>query len=73
MDDIRTKLGYSAQIDMWLECDQLGPVPLSQVAPTFVIATTPVALPACNARIVLLVDGQKFERAVRLVNGMEAT
>lgn len=73
MDHVATKIGHSAAIDLWLDCDHLGSVPLSQVAPTFVIASNPVALPACNARIILVIDGQKFERAVRLVNGMEPT
>jgi hypothetical protein len=45
-------------------------VPLEQAASTFVIAALPVTIPACVARIVLLVDGKRLERHVRLVSGL---
>jgi hypothetical protein len=38
-----------------------------------VIATTAANIPACDARIVLTVDGHRHERPVHLVNGMTPT
>lgn len=74
MDDVSKKVGHSAEVAMWLECGDHGRVSLSQAAPTFVVAAKPVSLPAGGARLVMIVDGQRFEHAVQLVDGMsEAT
>jgi hypothetical protein len=73
MDDTITKIGHSAEVEMWLECGDHGLVALSQAAPTFVIAAKPVFVPACDARLIMIVDGQRFEHSVQLVNGMTTT
>lgn len=70
MDGNGTKTNHSAQVDIHMDCGPHGEVPLSQVSSTFVIAATPASIPACRARIILTVDGQRFERAVQLVNGL---
>jgi hypothetical protein len=70
MDDSTTKIGHSAEVAIWLECGDRGKVSLSQAAPTFVIAAKPVSLPACDARLVMVVDGNRFEHAVQLIDGM---
>ena len=70
MDDFKKETGYSASVEMWLDCGKHGAVPLAQAAPTFVIAAIPTFLPPCTARIVMMVDGQRFEHTVRLVDGM---
>jgi hypothetical protein len=64
---------YSAEVDIWLDCGELGIIPLSQASSTFVIADTAIDLPACEARIILKVDSRKYERKVTLVNGMSQT
>ncbi|HEY7116928.1 MAG TPA: hypothetical protein VH475_10100 [Tepidisphaeraceae bacterium] len=61
---------YSAEIDMWIDCGEYGQVPLEQAASTFVITALPVSIPACIARIVLMIDGRRHERPVRLVSGL---
>jgi hypothetical protein len=61
---------YSAEVDMWLDCGEHGTIPLAQVASTFVIAASPVNLPACIARLILMIDGRQLERRVRLSAGM---
>jgi hypothetical protein len=71
MDDASKKAGYSAEVAMWLECGDHGRVSLSQAAPTFVVAAQPISLPAGGARLVMIVDGQRFEHSVRLVDGMD--
>jgi hypothetical protein len=71
MDDTNTEIGHSAEVAIWLDCGDHGSVPLSQAAPTFVVATESVSLPACDARLVMVVDGNRSENAVRLVSGMD--
>lgn len=62
---------YSSTIDLYLDAGPHGIVPLSQAADTFVIVTTAVRLPPCRARIVLVINGERFDREVDLVRGME--
>jgi hypothetical protein len=64
---------YSSTIDMWMDCGPHGTIPLAQISATFIISALPVELPACSARLVLIVDGKVLERRVRLVNGMHGT
>ncbi len=45
-------------------------IPLSHASSTFVIAWEAVDLPAGDAEIVFTVDDERYERPVRLVNGM---
>jgi hypothetical protein len=61
---------YSADVDLWLDCGHHGKVQLTHASATFVIAAVAVCLPACLATIILTVDGQKYERPVKLVGGM---
>jgi hypothetical protein len=64
------KPGHSAAVDMWLDCGPHGTVPLSHVSSTFVITAAPVSIPKCDARILLAVDGQRFDRHVTLPDGV---
>lgn len=57
-------------MDLWIECGEFACVPLSQASSTFVIAAAPVQMPACEARIIVTVDGRRYERRVHLINGM---
>ena len=61
---------YSADLKIWMDCGDHGTVPLAHAASTFVIAAAPANVPACSAKIVLVVDGDRIERPVRLVGGM---
>jgi hypothetical protein len=62
---------YSAEVDMWMECGEHGNVPLAQAASTFVISAIPATVPAaCIALIVLMIDGKRLERPVRLVSSL---
>ena len=70
MDETNGKTNCSADVDMWMDCDGHGKVPLAQASSTFVVAATAVDVPPCDARIVLTVDGERFDRRVRLVNGI---
>ncbi len=56
---------YSADIDLWLECEH-GRIPLSHTAPDFVISATPRDLPRCEADVVVSVDGKAHRRRVVL-------
>ena len=66
----RSTTNHSADVDLWMDCGPYGAIPLSQASYGFVIAATARDLPACIARIILTVDGRKYERTVRLVNGL---
>lgn len=61
---------HSAEIDMWLDCGALGRISLSHVSSTFVVAAEAANIPACDARIILTVDGQQFVRPIKLVQGL---
>jgi hypothetical protein len=63
---------YSADVKIWMDCGEHGKVPLAHASSTFVIAATPSSVPACSAKIILVVDGERIERPVRLPNGMSA-
>ena len=62
-------LGYSPEVDIWMECDGFDVIPLRQASPNFIIAFEAQHLPACNANIVVTVDGRRFVRPV-FMNGM---
>ena len=55
---------------MWMEFGEHGQVPLEQVASTFVITALPASVPAGIVTVVLIVDGKRLERTVRLVSGI---
>lgn len=61
---------YSSTVDMWMDCGEHGRIPLSQISSTFVISAIPATLPACFARLILIIDGKRLERKIKLVNGM---
>ena len=61
---------YSAEVDLRMDCGPYGEFALSQACSTFVISATPVSVPPCVARIILIVDGQRFDRPVQLVKGL---
>ena len=73
MDIKKPAINYSASVDIWLDCGELGIVPLSQASSTFVIAAEAVSLPICEARIIMTIDGERYERRVQLINGMSST
>lgn len=50
---------------MWLDCGPHGPVPLSRACPKMVVARDAQAIPACNAVLVAVVDGERITRPVR--------
>lgn len=58
---------------MSMDCGPHGTVRLAQASRTFVIASEAVSIPACDARIVLTVDGERYERPVQLVDGFRAS
>jgi hypothetical protein len=69
MNRISEMPGYSATVRLRLVfAEQI--VSLAQVAPEWVIARSPVELPAGNAQVVVEVDGQEFKREVYLPEGM---
>jgi hypothetical protein len=72
MPDPSNNFNYSAELSLWIDCGCHGKVPLSQASETFVIASAPTVLPACQARIILSVDGFLYERPVQLVDGFSA-
>jgi len=63
---------YSTDVDMWLECPESDRIPLMQVGSTFIIAASPRNIAACEATVVVTVNGKYFHRAVHLVAGMSA-
>ena len=66
----KENVGYSADIEMWMDCGDLGRVDLHQASTTFVIAREARDLPPCDAVIVLVVDGKTYTRPVSLPGGM---
>jgi len=68
---IHNSTGYSADVRIWLRCDDQMLIPLSHASSTFVIAKNAIDYPACNAHIVFTIDEERFERPVRLVDGMK--
>lgn len=60
---------YSADVDLWFECES-GRIPLAQVATTFIIPARPTTLPPCRGTLVISVDGKQFRGEVDLVQGM---
>jgi len=61
---------YSADVNMWIDCGVHGCVALTHTASTFVIAADAHELPACDAELILTIDGRRYVRPIRLVNGM---
>jgi hypothetical protein len=61
---------YSADVGMWLDCFAHGKVPLAQVSSSFIIAGEPVDIPPGPAKVVVTVDGTRYERLVQLVKGL---
>ena len=61
--------GYSADVEIWLVCGKRR-IRLSHAADTFVIAADAVDLPAGDAHIELVVDGNRFDRRVRVPGGL---
>ena len=68
----RQNPNYSASVSLWLERGPQGRVRLSQASETFVIAAEPTVLPAGPAKIVVDIDGFRYERPVQLVDGFRA-
>ncbi len=62
---------FSTRVDLWLECEH-GVVPLAQAGAEFVIAVEPVHIPACEAYVIVSVDGQQHRNRVRLIHGLSA-
>ena len=54
---------------MWLECGQYGRVDLSRITPKAVVAKAPQTIPACFASLVVVVDGERMEKQVKLPTG----
>jgi hypothetical protein len=71
MDMIKAppKTGHSAVVRLWLEAqDRI--VSLSHVCDEFVIAREDASVPPCEATVVFEVDGNRYERRVRLNDGL---
>jgi len=64
--------GYSAQVRLRLECGGQA-VPLSHVAPDWIMPAQPRDLPPGPGEIVTVVDGQEHRRSVFLDQGMSHT
>ena len=62
---------YSAEVALSLVVGEQT-LPLSHVAPHFVILSNPVDLPPCQAEVVVDVDGDILRRSVFLVDGSQA-
>lgn len=65
----RNPTGFSADVRLWLRSGSQM-IPLSHSSSTFVIAKTPIDLPAGDAEIIFSVDGEEYKRPVVLVTGM---
>jgi hypothetical protein len=63
------RTGYSASVRLWLACD-VREIPLSHASSTFVIAKQPESVPPGPATIIFSVDGERYERPVTLVSGL---
>ena len=55
-----------------MDCGPFGTVRLAHASSQFVIADRAVDLPACDASIIVTIDGRSYRRPIRLVNGMSA-
>jgi hypothetical protein len=57
---------HSADVEMWLDCDGHGRVDLSRITPKSVVARLPRDIPACFADLVVVVDGKRLTKRVRV-------
>ena len=57
---------------MWLSCGDRR-ISLSHTSSTYVIAKEPADLPPCDADIVFTIDGTRYERPIKLINGMTSS
>lgn len=54
---------------MWLDCGPYGTVQLARITPKSVVAKERRNIPACEAELVVTVDGQFIRHKVMLTNG----
>jgi hypothetical protein len=64
--------GYSPTVRLWLECSS-GIIPLSHVAPDWIIPQEPIALPPTPGVVVVEVDGIQHRRPVHLAQGISTS
>jgi hypothetical protein len=55
---------HSADVRMWLDCGEHGRIDLSRVTPSSVVAKVVRDLPACEAYLVVVVDGEEMRTRV---------
>ena len=70
MSDRQNLPNHSANVTLAMDCGPHGTIRLSQADNTFVIASESASVPPCDARIILTVDGQRYERSVQLISGL---
>jgi len=64
-------LPFTTSVKMWLDCEG-SRIPLAQAGSTFVVPKTSRDMPACEANLVVCVDGKEHSRRVTLVRGMSS-
>lgn len=67
--------GYSAKVDLILDCGEYGRIPLGAVGPDEVRAAENQNVPPCDATLIVIVDGEVTSNPVRchgFNNGREA-
>jgi hypothetical protein len=60
---------HSADVEMWLDCGPYGTVPLARITPKAIVAKDRPDIPACEAVLVVTVDGQFIRNRVMLTSG----
>jgi hypothetical protein len=60
---------HSADVKMWLECGAFGRVELSRITPTLLVGKPSHDVPACDADLVITIDGRPLRSRVNLSSG----
>jgi hypothetical protein len=59
---------HSAEVLMWLDCGDRGQIHLSRIAPKYVVTTEEVDIPAGDADLVVVVDGDEMRTRVHVAD-----
>ena len=57
---------HSAEVRMWLDCGEHGHIQLSRITPTSVVTRDALNVPAGDADLVVVVDGEEMRTRVHI-------